>query len=90
MDYKIDEKKDGLHIDASAAPDAQPKLMEEMAKCAAGTCSCPSTQYGKLEKIEVVPGQNGVSIDLRAKPGETIDRADVERCLEHVAKIIKS
>lgn len=90
MDYKIDEKVDGLHIDASVAPKTQQKLMEEMARCAAGTCSCPSTQYEKLEKIEVVPGQNGGSINLKAKSGEIIDRADIEKCLEHTAKIVKS
>ena len=90
MDYKIDEKTDGLRIDASIAPEAQQKLIEELAKCAAGTCSCPSTQYKKLEKIEVVPGQNGVSIDLKAKAGETIDRSDIEKCLEHTAKLVQS
>lgn len=89
MDYKITEQQDGLHIDADVPPEAQQKLMVELAKCASGTCSCPSTQYDKMEKIDVVPGKGGVSIDLKAKSGETIDRADIERCLEHTAKLVR-
>lgn len=89
MDYKITEQKDGLHIDAAVPAEAKQALMAELAKCAAGTCTCPSTQYEKMEKIEVVPGQDGVSIDLKAKSGETIDRADIERCLEHTAGLVK-
>lgn len=89
MDYKITEQKGGLRIDASVPPEEQQKLMTELAKCAAGTCSCPSTQYDKMEKIDVVPGQGGVAIDLKAKSGETIDRTDIERCLEHTAKLVR-
>jgi len=89
MDYKISEQKEGLHIDASVPPEARHKLMEELAKCAAGTCTCPSTQYKKMEKIEVVQGEAGVSIDLKAKSGESIDRSDIERCLEHTAKLVQ-
>lgn len=89
MDYTITEKTGGLHIDASVPPEAQHKLMEELAKCAAGTCTCPSTQYDKLQNIQVEPDQNGVAIDLTAKPGETIDRADIERCLAHTARQVE-
>lgn len=89
MDYKIKNRNDGLHIDASIPPEEQQKLMVEFAKCAAGTCTCPSTQFGKLEKIKVVPGPFGVSIDLKAKSGESIDRADIEKCLEYTAKLIQ-
>jgi hypothetical protein len=42
-----------------------------------------------MEKIDVVPGQGGVAIDLKAKSGETIDRTDIERCLEHTAKLVR-
>lgn len=90
MDYAIKQDKEGLHIDVSAPQEEQQKLLEELAKCAAGTCTCPSTQYAKLEKIDVVPGQSGVSVELKARGGETIDPADIERCLEHTAKLIRS
>lgn len=89
MDYEIKENGDGLHIDISAPQREQQRLLEELAKCAAGTCSCPSTQYDKLEKMDVVPGQAGVTVGLKAKAGETIDTADIERCLQHTAKLIR-
>lgn len=89
MDYKIKKRKDRLFINAAVRSEEQQQLVEELAKCAAGKCTCPSAQYEKLEKIDVTSGQDGVSIVLKAKAGETIDRDDIKRCLEHTAKLIK-
>lgn len=89
MKYTISEQQEGLHIAVSVPPDARVALLGELAKCAAGTCTCPSTQYENIEAIEVVQGEAGVSIDLRAKVWESIDRADIERCLEHTATLVE-
>lgn len=89
MDYTISERSDGLHIEASVQDQSQQKLMAELGKCAAGTCSCPSSQFDKLERIEVAPKAGGVAIDLKAKPGETIDRDAIEKCLAHTTRLIR-
>jgi hypothetical protein len=89
MDYSIKEGADGLHIDATVPPEMKKKLMDEIAKCAAGTCTCPSSQYDKLKGVDIISGPTGVAIELKVKPGERIDLGDVERCLEHTAKQIQ-
>jgi hypothetical protein len=76
----------GLRISAEAPPDKQKRLLDELAKCAAGTCSCPTPQYEKLSAIDVRAQPNGVAVNLKVKPGEQIDSADIEKCLEHTAR----
>lgn len=85
MKYRVDPTGDGLEIKASVAPEQRAKLLEELGKCTSGTCSCPSTQYDKLASINVSQGTAGVSVELKAKPGESLDIEDVKRCLDHTA-----
>ncbi len=85
MKYSIEEHAEGLRIEATVPPEQQQELLDEFAKCAGGTCSCPTPQYEKLQAIDVKPGPDGVIVDLKVKPGETIERDDIERCLEHTA-----
>ncbi|TXC66756.1 hypothetical protein FSC37_15900 [Piscinibacter aquaticus] len=55
-------------------------MLDELAKCAAGTCSCPTPQYEKLSAIGVKAEAGGVIVDLKVKPGEQIDTTDIEQC----------
>ncbi len=86
MKHTIEQTADGLRISAEAPPERQKGLLDELAKCAAGTCSCPSPQYEKLSAIDVSVDPSGVTVDLKLKPGEQIDTADIERCLVHTAQ----
>lgn len=88
MKHTIEPTAAGLRITATAEPAQQQKLLEEFAKCAAGTCSCPTPQYDKLQSIDVQPQPTGVAIDLTVKPGEAIDIADIEACLQHTAHVV--
>lgn len=89
MKYQIDENTEGLRIQAAVSPEQQKTLLDEFQKCAAGTCSCPSTQYEKLQSIDVIPNATGVTVQLKAKNGEVIDRSDIERCLDHTSRLIQ-
>jgi hypothetical protein len=86
--HTIETTREGLRITASPGPEKQQALVEELAKCAAGTCSCPTPQYSKVQSIDVSAQATGVTVDLKVKPGEDIDVADIETCLEHTAKVI--
>lgn len=89
MKYQLDQTAEGLRIEACVVPEQQARLLEEFGKCAAGTCSCPSTQYDKLASIQVSQGAQGVSVDLKAKPGENIDVEDIQRCLDHTGALLE-
>jgi len=88
MKRTIETTSDGLRISATVSPEKRNELLEEFAKCAAGTCSCPTSQYGKVQSMDVKPRTAGVTLDLQVKPGEAIDIVDIERCLDHTAQKI--
>ncbi len=86
MKHTVEQTADGLRISAEAPQDKQQGLQDELAKCAAGTCSCPTPQYGKLSAIDVKAESGGVTVDLKVNPREQIDMADIEKCLQHTAQ----
>ncbi|HET7763922.1 MAG TPA: hypothetical protein VFK92_02400 [Burkholderiales bacterium] len=86
MKYAIKGKPEGLEIKVEQLGDKQQKVLESLQACAEGKCSCPTSQYEKLDAIEISPGSDSVSIDLKAKKGETIKQSDIERCLEYTAE----
>ncbi len=86
MKHAIEQTSEGLRITAETPQDKQQGLLDELGKCAAGTCSCPSPQYEKLSAIDVSADANAVIVNLKVKPGEQVDRADIEKCLEHTAR----
>ena len=88
MKHTVEKTSEGLRISAEVDPEKLNELLEEFAKCAAGTCSCPTPQYDKLQSIDVKAKPTGVTVELLAKPGEVIDVADIEQCLAHTAKQI--
>lgn len=86
MKHTIEQAADGLRISAEAPQAHQQDLLDELAKCAAGTCSCPTPQYEKLAAIDVSTQGAQVTVDLKVKPGEQIDAVDIEKCLAHTAR----
>lgn len=86
MKHAIERTADGLRISASVAPEKQQALLDEFAKCAGGTCSCPTPQYDKLNSMVVSAQPSGVTVTLTTKPGEQIEVADIEACLDHTAR----
>lgn len=86
MKHTIEQTADGLRISAEAPQDKRQRLLDQLAKCAAGTCSCPTPQYEKLSAIDVKADPSGVTVDLKVKPGEQVDTTDIEKCLEHTAQ----
>ncbi|MBP8101536.1 MAG: hypothetical protein KAY54_06570 [Burkholderiaceae bacterium] len=86
MKHQIEKTDEGIRISAEVGAEKRAAMLGELQKCASGTCACPTPQYDKVQSIEISAGTDGVSVDLKVKPGEVIDMADIERCLEHTAK----
>lgn len=86
MKSTIEHTNEGLRIQAAVQPDKEGALLEELGKCAGGHCSCPSAQYDKLSAVDVKASAEGVTVDLKVKPGEQVDVADIQNCLDHTAK----
>lgn len=91
MKYSIKPDSTGLSISVQQVGTKQKQLLEEFKECAEGRCTCPTTQYGKVESIEIAPGPDKIDIKLKAQAGQQIEQDDIEKCLEHTtAKVSKA
>jgi hypothetical protein len=86
MKYTIKGKPESLEIKVEQLGDKQQKVLESLQDCAEGKCDCPTSQYDKLDSIQISPGVDSVSIELKAKTGETIKQSYIQKCLEYTAR----
>jgi len=86
MKFAIKRKPQGLEIKVEDLGDKQQEVLESLQACAEGKCSCPMYQYEKLDAIHISPAGDSVSIELKAKAGETIRQFDIEKCLQYTAE----
>ena len=74
-----------LQITIGGASGKQAKLAQALQECAEGRCTCPTSQYEKLDSVTIAQDPNNVQVTLTARAGETIDRDAISRCLEYTA-----
>lgn len=89
MKFDIQPTAEGLKIATKASSEQAQKLMDEFAKCANGTCSCKSSEYEKVESMQVQRTEDGVSLELKVKEGTALDTDCVAVCLDHTAAQIQ-
>ena len=57
-------------------------LLETFNACADGTCECSTEEYAKVESMQVNADGDAITIEVRTKPGETIDPTCITDCLD--------
>lgn len=83
--FSVSETDSKLHIAIDDVGTGQAEVLKALQDCAEGNCSCPTSQYEKLQSVEIAPVADGVAVTLTPKAGETIDRQAIDRCLEYTA-----
>ncbi len=89
MKYSVQGDGSNLKITVKEVGDKQADLMKELNECVEGRCSCPTPQYAKVQEIRVAPSADQAIVTLTAKPGEAIDQADIDKCLEHTTRKVQ-
>ena len=89
MKYKIDQNKNGIDISFADVKNDKQKLLEAFRECQEGRCSCPTQEYKKLDSLEVEHNADGIQLRLKSRHGETIDKAEIAKCLEYTAERVK-
>ena len=74
-----------LHITIGDTGGTQAQLTKALQECAEGRCTCPTSQYEKLQAVDISQDANQVRVTLTAKAGEAIDRKAIDKCLEYSA-----
>lgn len=85
MKYKVDEKTGGIDITVAEVGGDKQKLLEAFRECQEGRCSCPTTEYTKLQSLEVEQSGDGIQLRLKSKPGAAIDKSEIEKCMDYTA-----
>ena len=85
--YEIRPTDAGVDIHISGVGERQQELLAAFGDCQQGVCSCPTTEYRKVEAMDVVPGPDEIAIELQAKQGSHFDAEQIAACLDYtVAK----
>lgn len=81
--YRITPSGDGISIQLSGVGDRQPQLLAAFGDCQTGHCSCPTTEYEKVESMDLDSSEDGIEVRLRAKPGQEFDTEEIATCLDY-------
>ena len=84
--YQITPADTGVTIELSGVGDRQQQLLDAFGECQGGRCSCPTTEYDKVETMDVQPSEDAIAIALRAKPGTRFDPDQIAACLDYTVE----
>lgn len=82
-DYTIDGDGSSVTIEITGVGGRQPELLEAFGECQDGQCSCPTNEYEKVAAMEVQSAGDRIAIRLQAKPGTSLDAAEIAACLDY-------
>jgi hypothetical protein len=83
--FNVSKERSKLHIKIDETGSDQAAVLSALKECAEGRCTCPTSQYEKLESVDIAPGKDSIDIVLTPRAGETIDRQAIDNCLEYTS-----
>jgi len=83
MKRKVKPNPEGLTVEVSDIAGKEEGLLKAFQECRNGCCSCPTDEYLKLDSLEIGHSVGKISLRLKAKTGQELDSAEIERCLDH-------
>jgi Co/Zn/Cd efflux system component len=81
--YRIEAGPSQLDIKIEGTGEKQKEILEAFGECQAGRCTCPTTEYQKLESLQVEATGDSIKLQLRPKAGTQFDLSEIEQCLQH-------
>ncbi len=86
MDAQIKKTENGIQIDITDLEGKKDQLLGAFNECSEGRCTCPTQEYEKVESLDVSGSDEAIQLTIKAKEGEDIDTAEIEKCLEYTKK----
>ena len=83
--FNVSEARSRLHIKIDETGKDQAAVLGALKECAEGRCTCPTSQYEKLQSVDIAPGKDSIDIVLTPRAGETIDRQAIDKCLQYTS-----
>src|SRR5215207_8301893 len=83
MKYRIDKTGEQLHIEIVGVGDnKRDEVLGAFQQCQEGRCACPTTQYEKLQTLDMEAGPDDIKLCLTPKPAEEFEQEQIEKCLD--------
>ncbi len=79
--YVLEHEGQELVIRIIGVDDRKDPLLQAFGQCRDGTCDCPTGEFDKLARIEVISDEEGIVIRLRPKPGESLTDSEIDACV---------
>ncbi len=86
MEAQIKKTENGIQIDVTDLEGKREQLLEAFNECSEGRCTCPTNEYQKVQKLDVIGSQDAIQLSITTKPDQQIDTAEIEKCLEYTKK----
>lgn len=81
--YRIDQEGSVVSIELTELAGRQDELLDAFRECQEGRCTCPTDEYRKVASMDVKADEGRIAIRLSSKPGERLDSAEIDTCLDH-------
>ncbi len=86
MEAKITKTENGIEIDVTDLKGKDAQLLEAFQECSEGRCTCPTEEYKKVAAMTVTSENDEIQLSIKAKVEQTIDTAEIEKCLDYTKK----
>lgn len=86
MEAQIKTTENGIQIDVTDLEGKKEQLLEAFQECSEGRCTCPTQEYQKVEALDILDSSDAIQLSIKAKAGQQIDTAEIEKCLEYTKK----
>lgn len=82
MDTKIEKKDEYIEITINEVGDKKDQVLAAFGLCQSGQCQCPTNEYKNLEKMDIIEGDDVLTLRLYPKPGKEMDLNEIQTCLD--------
>jgi len=89
MEAQIKKTDNGIEIDVTDLEGRKTELLEAFQECSEGRCTCPTEEYQKVAGLHIEGGDDHIQLSIIAKDNETIDTAEIEKCLDYTKKRVE-
>ncbi len=83
MTFNIKQEKKTVTINVNDIEDKKEKLLERFNKCKDGNCECPTSEYSKLENLEVQSDSDEITLILTIKEDEDLNVDEITACVDY-------
>lgn len=82
--YTINKEESEITIELSNANKSTLFALED---CKTGNCACKTSEYEKIQKIEITNEESKTIIKLTPKENSEIDTTEIEHCMDYITSI---